>query len=127
MIRSNVLAGLVAGVVLGVIFIGYLALRGEAFARVMQEDSDLGTMTTSQMRWVLVAMFGGGALLWGIGAGLIYGWVASPSTYRLLAGGAAVVLSLLALISKTPLIPDKIFMNFAVAINYGFLLPWLTG
>jgi hypothetical protein len=79
------------------------------------------------MRWILVAMFGGGALLWGLGAGFIYGWVGSPSTFRLLAGGAAVVLSVLALISRTPLIPDKIFMNFAVAISYGFLLPWLTG
>ncbi|MGD8603606.1 MAG: hypothetical protein PVF49_03440 [Anaerolineales bacterium] len=127
MIKNNYLAGLVAGVILALIFTVYLVVRGDTMARLFQEDSDMANLSQSQMHWILVGMFVGGALLWGLGAGLVYSWLNSADTFRLATFSAAVILSVVALVSKTPLVLDKIFMNFAVAASYGFLLPWLTG
>jgi hypothetical protein len=49
------------------------------------------------------------------------------SIYVMVSIGAAVLLSLLAVVSRTPLVGDKIFWNFAVGGVLGFMVPLLAG
>ena len=51
----------------------------------------------------------------------------STSFYLTLALGLAVLFSIAALLSRTPFTLEKIVLNFAVGLSFGFLLPRLMG
>jgi hypothetical protein len=65
----------------------------------------------------------GASLLFGALAGVIYTLIGDPLRFTLLALGAALLFSLLAVLSKTPLTGDKIFWNLAVGLVLGLLVP----
>ena len=125
---SNFVSGLVAGLPLGVLGAIYSMARYEALVAVFQEgDAEMAAMGEGAMRLMLLAMFGLGPLLLGGVAGLVYGAIGSQQTYLGLAVGIAIVASILAVAVRTPLMGDKIVMNFAVALLLGMLIPRLAG
>ena len=125
---SNFLSGLVAGLPLGALGAIYSMARYETLAAIFKEgDAEMAAMGEGPMRLMLLAMFGLGPLLLGGVAGLVYGAIDSQQTYLGLAMGIAVVASILAFAVRTPMMGDKIVMNFAVALVLGTLIPHLAG
>ncbi len=125
---STVLSGVASGLPLGVLGSVYALLRYEALAAMFQEgDADMAALGDGPMRLMLLAMFGLGSLLFGAVAGLVYGRIGSPQSYLGLALGLAVLMSVWAVVSRTPMMGDKIVMNFVVALVLGLLIPRLAG
>ncbi len=123
---DEVTAGLLAGLPLALVFIVYMALRGQAFIDLVRGEDGLGSMSDQAAAYtitgamVLVA-FGLGAV-----AGLIYRWLASPALFLALAVGEAAVVSSVALMTRTALMSDKIALNFAAAAILGTLVPFFA-
>jgi hypothetical protein len=119
-------AGLLSGVVMAGVFILYATLRGQALVAFFQVmDANMARMSPRVLFWLLVAGFITAALLFGLLAGLVFRWIGAPLTFALIWLGAAMLLSLLALVSRTPLAADKIAWNFAVGAVLGLLVPLL--
>ena len=120
------LAGLLSGLVLAGVFLLYTALRGRVLVVFFQGlDANMARMSPRVLFLLLIAGFITAALLFGLLAGLVYRWIGSPLTFALMGLGAAVLLSLLALVSRTPLAADKIAWNFVVGLLLGLLVPLL--
>jgi hypothetical protein len=120
------LAGLFSGLVLAGVLLPYTVLRGRALVAFFQGlDANMVGMSSRVLFLLLIAGFIMAALLFGLLAGLIYKWIGSPLTFALMGLGAAVLLSLLALVSRTPLAADKIAWNFVVGLVLGLLVPLL--
>jgi hypothetical protein len=110
-----------------VFFIVYILVRGRALAAALQQQEESIAKTPKKTLMILIyASFIGASLLFGAISGLVYGWLGMPA-FRYAALGAAVALSLLALVSRTPLVLDKIIWNVAVGVALGFLVPLLAG
>lgn len=124
--KQELIAGLLAGLVLAVVFVLYLIVRGRALVAFFQElDSNMAHLPGRALYWMLLAGFTAAALLFGLLAGLVYSWMGSATTFALLGLGAAVLLSVLAMLNRTPLLSDKIAWNFAVGAVLGLLVPLL--
>lgn len=124
--KQELIAGLLAGLVLAGVFALYLVVRGRALLGFFQElDPNIARMPERALIWMLLIGFTASALMFGLLAGLVYSWVDSPGTFALLGLGAALLLSVLALLSRTPLLGDKIAWNFAVGAVLGLLVPLL--
>lgn len=125
--EQNLLVGLLAGLVLAGVFLLYVGLRGRvlvAFFRGM--DANIARLSPRGLLWLVGVGFITAALMFGLLAGLVYRWIGSPLTFTLIGLGAAVFFSLLALVSRTPLLGDKIAWNFAVGAVLGLLVPLLS-
>jgi ABC-type transporter Mla maintaining outer membrane lipid asymmetry permease subunit MlaE len=122
--KSPVLAGLIAAIPLAVVLVVYALIRGKALAAVFQGQSET-PLPEKTLMLIMVASFVGMAVMFGVVAGLVYGWLGMPR-YVYIAIGATVVFSVLAVISKQPLPWDKIVMNLAVGGVLGALIPLLT-
>jgi hypothetical protein len=125
--NNTVLAGLLAGGLLALVFVGYLLIRGRAFVDVLQQDQEMDRVSRKTLFWICLAGFIGAALLWGAIAGLIYGWIDSSQLFTGLAFGLAIMASVLAFATRTPMPYDKVFMNFAVAGVLGIAIPLFVG
>ncbi len=126
--ESNVFAGLLAGLALAVVFVLYVVLRGRALAAFFQSlDQNIANLPEKKLFYIILACFIGAALLFGMIAGLVYGLVGSSTRFVSIAFGGAVLLSLLAAVSKTPLVGDKIVWNFTVGGVLGILVPLISG
>lgn len=124
---KHILAGLLAGLPLAALFVIYLLIRGRALVLFFKEqDENIARLSDRGLFAILLAGFVGAAFLFGAVAGAVYGLVGSRGTYMALAFGAAVIFSILAVISKTPLIADKIAWNLAVGGVLGVLVPLLS-
>jgi hypothetical protein len=55
----------------------------------------------------------------------VFGLLGTADRFRWLAAGLAVLASILAVISRTPMPVDKVFMNIAVASVLGGMIPVL--
>ena len=122
-----ILAGLLSGLVLDLAFILYLLVRGRILvAFFCEQDESISRMPEKD----LFAIILGGFVLAGLAFGAISGWVyaliGSPAYFIGLAFGLAILFSILALVSKQPLIPDKIAWNLAVGGLLGLLVPLLA-
>jgi len=124
---AKIIAGLLAGLPLAGVFIIYFLLRGRAFVAFMKStDTQLASKADRQVWFMFLGAFVFGALFLGSVAGLVYALVGSPAPFRLLAFGMAVLMTILAFVTRTPIAVDKVFMNFAVAGMLGFLVPLLA-
>jgi len=126
---NKIVAGLLAGLPLVAVFGIYFALRGKALVEVIVAESgeSLTAVPGNAMLWGMGTSFILVAFVFGIIASLVYGAVGSQVKFLGIALGAAVVLSVLAIISRTPLIGDKVSMHFAVALVLGLAVPWIAG
>jgi len=89
-------------------------------------NTDENSMTDKQWFYLMLGSLALAPFVFGVIAGLVYGWVGDPMIYLGLALGLAVLFSLLALVSRTPMRWTKIVMNFCVALDFGLLLPLLA-
>lgn len=127
MIASRPLAGLIAGLPLAALLIVYILARGRAMGDVMKSTSpEFARLSDAQMTLVLLAMFAGMALFLGLVSGVVYGLVRTPELFRAVALGLAVLMTAAAVLTRTPMMVDKIVANFAVAIVLGGLVPVLA-
>jgi hypothetical protein len=125
---NSFVSGLVAGLPLSALGVIYSMLRFEGLADLFREgDAEMAAMGEGPMRLMLLAMFGLGPLFLGGIAGLVYGAIGSQQTYLVLAIGIATIASILALLSRTPMMSDKIIMNYIVAVTLGLLIPHMIG
>ncbi len=125
---NPLLAGILSGLILGLVFLGHLLFRHPAVAQVFQADAQEQTSASGQQIALYLALgFLGTALFFGAAAGLVYRVLNDPGLYQGIAYSAAVLFSVIALISKTPLPIDKIFWNLAVGGILGTLVPFFSG
>ncbi len=123
---NSIGAGIGAGFVLAVLIAGFMFVRGEAFAGVVFADTNIGNLTVKQSSAIMIGMGIGMSLILGLLAGLVYNKLGSAQTFRLLAFGLAILLSVVAVLAKTPLPWDKTIMNFMTALVLGALVPLLS-
>ncbi|MEW5871188.1 MAG: hypothetical protein AB1894_18095 [Chloroflexota bacterium] len=118
---------ILAGLPLAALFVIYLLIRGRALVIFFKEqDENIARLSDRGLFAILLASFVGAAFLFGAISGVVYGLVGSRGTFMALAFGTAVALSILAVVSKTPLIADKIVWNLAVGGVLGLLVPLLS-
>ena len=87
---------------------------------------DMSPMSDAQMRWLLMAMFALTPLMFGLLAGVVYGWMQDAALFLVIALGLALLFSVAAVVLRTPWARPKIGANFAVALVIGLLLPPLV-
>lgn len=125
---NNLVAGLIAALPLSVVGTTYALIGEQRLSKVFQTNSpEMAEMPQGATRLMLLAMFGLGPLVLGFVAGLVYPVVDAPQLYLGLALSLAALMSIAALITRTPLMVDKIGMNFVVAATLGLLIPRLIG
>ena len=119
-------SGFLAGIVLGFIFSVYVLVRWQTLKGFFSaQDEAIENLGERRLLYVLMHGFGGASLLLGLIAGLVFNWLGAPVFYYLAFGGA-LLLSALALISRTELAADKIFWNVAVGGILGLLVPLIA-
>jgi hypothetical protein len=124
---SDITAGVVAAIPLSVLGILYMLIGGKRLVQALK-SSEAGEASMTDQQWFYL-MLGSLALApfaFGIVAGLVYGWLGNQQYFLGLALGMAVVFSIFAWVSHTPLKLTKIVMNFLVALDFGILLPLLA-
>ena len=124
---KHILAGLLAGLPLAALFLIYVLARWRALVSFFKGlDENIARIADNGLFAIILICFVGAAFLFGAISGMVYGLVGSRGTFMALAFGAAVVFSILAVVSKTPLIADKIVWNLAVGGVLGLLVPLLS-
>lgn len=124
---NKILAGLVAGIPLAIILGVYVIVRGKALVAFFQStEESIQNMSENTLFYIILACFIGAGLVFGTLSGVIYNWVGTATTFRWIAIGATIVLSILALVSKQPLKGDKVTWNIAVGVVLGLLVPLIA-
>ncbi len=124
---NRFVAGLVAGVPLAVVGIIAMLIWGRALvASIKSASADAGSMTDNQWFYLMLGSMAVAPFVGGLIAALVYGWVGSAQWFLVAALGLAVLFTIAAIGTRTPMMGLKIVANFAVALCYGLLLPWLT-
>ncbi|MBE0690636.1 MAG: hypothetical protein IH587_11005 [Anaerolineae bacterium] len=126
MIKSKALSGLVASTPLAVILALYATLRGKELSARLTSTDAFATLSNEQATAVIAVGMVVGSLLLGVAAGLVYGRVESRQLFPVVALGLALLLSLVAVLTQTTLLPDKILGNFATAFVLGCFIPLLA-
>lgn len=123
---SPIMSGLISGLVLSVVLVLYALLRGRVLVTFFRkEDEQIAKLPETVLFWIALGSYIIMGIVFGLVAGLVYYWVGLP-VFTYVAFGAAVLLSLLALLSKTPLAGDKIAWNLSVGLTLGLLVPLLA-
>jgi len=125
---QKLLAGLLAGLLLAGVFVIYYLIRGRPFVAMIKANSpEMANASDNALFFMFLGAFIFAALLLGVLSVIVFGFLGTSDKFRLLAGGLAMLASILAVTSRTPLPVDKVFMNFAVAGVLGGFLPVLLG
>jgi fucose 4-O-acetylase-like acetyltransferase len=125
---QKIFAGLLAGLMLAGVFVIYYLVRGRAFVATLKASSpEMANMSDNTLYLMFLGGFVFAALVLGLLSVIVYGFFGPAEKFRLLAGGLALLASVLAIISRTPMPVDKVFMNLAVASVLGGLIPVLVG
>jgi hypothetical protein len=120
-------AAFIAGLALAATFGVYFLLRGKAFVTALQAaDTSMASSSPKTLFWSFLGAFILAAFLLAFIAGFVYSKIGAPLPFLGLAFGLALAASILAVVSKTPLIPDKVGANFMVAGVLGVLIPFLA-
>lgn len=123
--HNKLLAGMLAGLLLAGVFVIYYLIRGKAFVASMKATSpEMANTSDTALYFMFLGAFIFAALLLGVLSVVVYGLVGTSTRFRLLAAGLAVVASILAAVTHTPMPVDKIFMNLAVAGMLGGIIPF---
>ena len=124
MIDNRYLAGLAAGIPISLVCLAYVLLRRDAVVEAFTSGGG-GTMSTGAATALAIAAavcIGPGL---GLAAAFVYGLIGAQLQYVLLAFGLATLMSVAALVSRTPLMIEKMVLNYVVAVTLGLLMPWL--
>lgn len=124
---QNVLAGLLAGVVLAVILVAYFLVRGQGLVASFRElDESFASMSDKTLYILLLSMFMLMALVFGVFAGIVYNLWGSNMIYKSIAFGLVVLFSILAVAIKTPMMVNKVIWNLAIGLVLGIMVPVLA-
>ena len=93
---------------------------------MVEPDPSLAEFSAGTLFWMFLGTLALAPLAFGALGSLVYGGVGSPRWFLILGAGLAVLFSVLAAVSRTPMIGLKIVMNFAVGIVLGILVPLLN-
>jgi hypothetical protein len=120
--------GLLAGIPVALVSALIMLMSGEHVAATLRTDPSFATMGDREIRWLWVgatvlACFGLGILASGVYAFVSAQWGWGPDLFLDMALVLAVVMSVLAIVLQTPLLIEKILINFAVAVGLGMLIP----
>ena len=119
-------AGMISGLALAIVFTIYTLLRRKAVLRGFRTtDESIASVSDQTLLFLILGAFGSVAILVGVAAAFAYGWLGLP-LYYYVAFGAAIVLSLMAVFTTTPMKWDKVFWNLATAVVMGVLVPILS-
>jgi hypothetical protein len=123
MIDSRYLAGVVAGIPVSLLCLAYLLLRRDAVVEVFRGGGHpMPVQAATALAFGTAVLIGP---LLGLAAAFVFDRVGSEQQYVLIAFGLATLMSLAALVSRTPLMVEKIVLNYAVALALGLLMPLL--
>ena len=123
---NRFVAGLLAAIPLAVLGVVYMLIRGRHMVAELKAADSGETMTENQLYLMFLVVMAFSPFMLGLASGLVYGWIDSSPAFLGLATGAAVLLSLAAIVSRTPLATLKVVMNFTVAFVLGILVPLLA-
>jgi hypothetical protein len=126
MFENRVLVGIIAGIPISLLCLAYVALRRDTVVALFAggDGSDaLSPTAASALAFGTAAAIGPGL---GLLAALVYAWLPSEGAFVALALGVATLLSVLAVASRTPLMAEKIVLNYVVALMLGVLAPRLV-
>lgn len=124
---NPILAGLIAAIPLAVIGVVYMLWRGQSLVEMVKAGSqEPSGMTDRQWFYMMLGALALMPFAFGALAGLVYLWIGNPATYLALAGGLAILFTVLAWISHTPGSLVKTVMNFLVALDFALLIPLMT-
>lgn len=128
MIENRFLAGILIGLPISVISVLYaLARRDYVIAAMRAGDPGTGGLSD---RAFFLSVLSGFALvgpLLGVLSALVLGWISSPSVFRAVALSLGALMTVAAVVTRTPMTPEKIVLNILVACGFGVLLPRLVG
>ncbi len=125
---NTTVAGLIAALPLSAVGIVYMLLRGQKIITAITANAGEGeAMSNSQWFILLLASLAVMPFVFALASAFIYGRLANPPVFVSVAFGAAVLFSILALATHTPMLIEKIVMNFLVAVAFGLLMPYLAG
>ncbi len=122
---NNFSAGFLSGIALALVFAVYIFLRKSTLVRGFQAaDAAIDNIHDQTLFFLILGAFSTAAVLMGVVAGIAYGLLGLP-LYYYTAFGAAILLSLVAVVTKTPMTWDKVFWNLATGVVLGLLVPLL--
>jgi hypothetical protein len=127
MLPNRFVLGVLAGLIVSAVGLIFAVARKEQMVAVFMQPEPGGEGmsrgTATAMLSTSMGLFGPilGAL-----AALVYGWVPSRTVFLGLALGLATLLSMAAVVSRTPMAGAKVVLNYLVALVFGLLLPRLT-
>jgi ABC-type Mn2+/Zn2+ transport system permease subunit len=125
---NPILAGILAAIPLSLLGMFLMLRRGRDLVKVLQADSqEADSLTATQWYWLMYSTLGLAPLLFGILAGIVFNWLDNQFIYLAIALGAAALFTILAWSRQTPLRGEKTVMNWLVALDFGLLLPLLSG
>jgi hypothetical protein len=122
-----IFVGLQAGIVLAVVFAVYMLVRGKA---LVTEFKELEASSTRLPDKTMLLLLSGGfimlALVFGVLSGIVLSLVGSKVIYMLIAAVLAFLFSFAAIVSKTPMMADKVVWNVLIGMVLGIIVPLLT-
>jgi hypothetical protein len=125
MIDNRFLAGVIAGIPVSLLCLGYAVARTEYALAVFTSGGGGEAMSRTAATatlWATAALIGP---CLGLISAAVYGWMPSQTAYVALALGLATLMSLAAVVAHTPMTVEKIVLNYAVAVCLGLLMPRL--
>jgi hypothetical protein len=124
---NRFLAAELAAVPIALLGVVYLLVAGRQFVRRMQAAGvDLAPLSDDQVYYLFLATFALAPFFFAVAAAVVYGWAGSAGLFLGVTVGLALLLSVVALATRTPLAGWKIAANFVVALGFGLLLPLLA-
>lgn len=124
---NRFVAGLVSSLPLSLIALIVMLIWGRQIIAAMQSGEAEPGMSDRQLYWLILAGMVLYPFVFGLISALVYGWAGSPVRFRQIAIGLALVMTIAAVVSRTPFMAPKIIANLAVAGVYGWMLPALSG
>ena len=126
MFESRLLASVVAGIPVSLLCLAYVAVRRDEVVRLFTEADTSGALSpgaATALAFFVAAAIGPGL---GLASAVVYSWLPSEGLYLALALGLATLFTVAAVATRTPLMAEKVVLNFAVAIALGVVAPRLV-
>jgi hypothetical protein len=127
MLENRFVVGVLIGLPISVIGVVYTLLRRDYVVAAMRA-ADPGASPMSDQA-AFLSVLGGFAMIApmiGLMSGMVFGWL-SPTAFTAVTLGLGALMTLAALLTRTPLMVEKVLLNALVMAGYGLLLPRLLG
>ena len=125
MFENRFIAGMAAGLPISLLCVAYVLARRDAVVATVLGGADGSTLSPAAATALMLGAAATIGLFLGLLAALVYGAMPSDQVYLALAFGMATVLTIAALLGRTPMMAEKTVLNYAVAASLGLLLPRL--